>query len=128
MTLKMSNRFDFQKRKKDTLKKDLTKLLCLYGCVFALTMISLALLVKPESVINNQNSKLANYPHTDYPSLNSVIDAKRYRGKAIDPTSGIVYQVDNDGTQTYLKPAVDKHKRPIQVKPIKKLSRKKAKK
>lgn len=123
MTLKMSNRFDFQKRKKDTLKKDLTKLFCLYGGIFALAMISMALIVKPESVINNQNSKLANYPHTDYPSLNSVIDARRYRGKAIDPTSGIVYQVDNDGTQTYLKPAVDKHK-----KPIKKLSRKKAKK
>lgn len=128
MTLKMSNRFDFQKRKKDTLKKDLTKLFCLYGGIFALAMISMALIVKPESVINNQNSKLANYPHTDYPSLNSVIDARRYRGKAIDPTSGIVYQVDNDGMQTYLKPAVDKHKKQIQVKPIKKLSRKKAKK
>lgn len=128
MSFRMSNRFDFQKCKKDTLKKDLKKLLCLYGGIFALAMLSMALLAKPESIINNQTSKLANYPHADYPSLNSVINAKRYRGKAIDPTSGIIYRVNNDGDQTSLEPVVDKHKNVVRVKPLKKLSRKKAKK
>lgn len=128
MSLRMSNRFDFQKCKKDTLTKDLKKLLYLYGSLFVLAMTGMVLLAKPESIINNQTSKLANYPHTDYPSLNSVINAKRYRGKAIDPASGIVYRVNNDGDQTYLAPAVDKNKKIIRVKPPEKLSHKKAKK
>lgn len=128
MSFKMSNRFDFHKCKNNTLEKDLKNLLCLYGGIFVLAMTGIALLVKPESMINNQTSKLANYPHTDYPSLNSVINARRYRGKAIDPTSGIVYRVNNDGNQTYLEPAVDKNKEVIRVKPLKKLSHKKAKK
>lgn len=128
MSLRMSNRFDFQKCKHDTLKKDLKKLLYLYGGILVLAMTGMILLAKPESMINNQTSKLANYPHTDYPSLNSAINARRYRGKAIDPASGIVYRVNNDGDQTYLAPAVDKNKKIIRVKPPEKLSHKKAKK
>lgn len=59
---------------------------------------------------------LANYAYTDYPSLTSAVNAPTYKGKAVDPNTGQVYTIDNNGIRSNIKPVIDKHNNELVIK------------